>query len=180
MTVLAKTAILLGVAIILLNAPCILSPKTIRECIKRFPRSKSAGWFLTAVDLVWSVWLLHNIDFGRFEQFKPLLYWLTPVVFFLIIFLMDELLAPRALGGLFLLVPAPLLTVARWHRSEMRLVIVVLAYALVIAGMILVLSPYQFRKANALWIEDDKLCKTVGAVGVVLGAFVVLLGTTAF
>jgi hypothetical protein len=180
MSVLATTAILLGITIVLLHAPCVLSPNTMRECMKRFPRSKPAAWFLTAVDLVWSVWLLHNIDFGSFEQFKPLLYVLTPVVFFLMVFFMDELLAPRALGGLFLLVPAPLLTVARWHKSEMRLVIVLLAYALVIAGTILVLSPYQFRKLNALWIDNDKLCRTVGAIGVVFGMFVVVLGITVF
>ena len=117
---------------------------------------------------------------GRFEGVKPWLWVLVTVVFFLVVYFMDELLAPRALGGLLVLLPPPLLAAARWHESAFRYVIVVLAYILVIKGIILVLSPYQFRKWAALLVKRNSLCRTWGFIGMMFGVFIILLGIIVF
>ena len=180
MSRLAIAAIVFGAVIVAAYAPCLLAPDRARIWIARFPRGKWPGRILAAVDLGWVTWLLLNAPLGRFEGLRPLLYVAVPLIFLLVVTLMDELLAPRALGGLMVLIPAPLLDIARWHESAYRLVIVVIAYILVVEGIILLLSPYQFRKATAFWIRSNALCRTWGLLGVATGAFVILLGIAVF
>jgi len=180
MSKLAGVAIIAGCAISVVFAPCVVVPDRARAWIKGFPRSRPSALILAAGDLTWAALLLLNAPLGRFEGLKPLVYVLMPVVFLLVITLMDELLGPRALGGLLILAPAPLLDAARWEASGLRLVIVVLAYCLVFKGIILVLSPYQFRRAMAPWIRSNGLCRACGCLGLAFGIFVILLGVTLF
>jgi hypothetical protein len=154
---------------------CVLMPGRARAWMRAFPRSRSAGWFFTAVDLLWSAWLLYVTPLGRFDEYKPALLVLAPIAFVLVVWLMDELLAPRALGGLLLLLPSPMLDAARWHASTLRLVPVVLAYVFVLAGIVLVLSPYRFRKTVSLLSEDDLSCRACGGFCIAWAAFLVVL-----
>lgn len=180
MSELAGIAIILGSVIAMIYTPFVFIPDRAREWISRFPRNRWAGWLLTAGDLIWAAWLIFNASLGRFEGLKPWLWVLVPVIFFLVVYFMDELLASRALGGLLVLLPAPLLSAARWHESAFRYVIVVLAYIMVIKGIILVLSPYQFRKWTALLIKRNSHCRTWGFIGLMFGVFIILLGITVF
>ena len=180
MTHLSGISIILGSVLAMLHVPCVFLPQQTRGWVSRFPRNTWAGWILAAGALAWSAWLLHETPLGRFEHLKSLLYIVAPVAYVAVILSMTELLAARALGGLLLLVPAPILDAARWEPSLFRLVIVVLAYALVIAGVILVLSPYQFRKAMNVCLKNNTRCRTVGAAGVAVGLLVVVLGLLVF
>jgi hypothetical protein len=156
------------------------APRSFIQGVLAFPRNRVAAWTLTAVDLVWVAALLLDTNLGRFEAYKPLTYVLAPVFFFLITFFMGELLAARALGGLFLLVPAPILDAARWHDSPWRLVMVVLAYALVVKGIALVLSPYLFRRGMQVWVRDPRLCRLLGSGGLLLAALLIVLAGTVY
>lgn len=180
MTNLARVAIVLGSVIAMIHAPCVVAPNSTRKWIRLFPRSKRSAWLLVAGDLVWVGWLVFNTPLGRFEDLKPLLYVLVPATLFLVINLMDELLAARALGGLLLLVPWPMLTAARWHESDLRFVVTVLAYLFAVAGIILVLSPYWFRKTMAFWIRNDSLCRIWGIFGLGVGIFIIFLGIAVY
>ena len=180
MTNLARVAILLGSVIAVIHAPCIVAPNSARKWIRLFPRSKRSAWLLVAGDLVWVGWLVFNMPLERFEGLKPLLYLLVPAAFLLVINFMDELLAARALGGLLLLVPALMLTAARWHESDLRFVVTVLAYLFAVAGMILVLSPYWFRKTMAFWIKNNSLCRIWGMLGFGFGMFIIFLGMAVY
>ena len=135
---------------------------------------------MTAVDLAWSAWLVMHMSLGPFDRYKPALYVVGPVLFFLVVFLMDELLAARALGGLLILIPSPLLDVARWHESEFRLVVTVFAYALVIAGIVLVLCPYMFRKATVWMTRSNAGCRAGGIFGLALGLLIMALALTVY
>ena len=177
---LSGTAIILGILISIIYAPLMLIPDQARTWLNRFPRSRPASWLLVAIDFIWVVWLLHHAQLGRFEGLKSWLYLLGPVCFVVVIYFMDELLAPRALGGLLLLVPVPLLVTARWHDSGFRLVIVVLAYVLVVKGIILVLSPYLFRKTTAFLFKNNRACRAWVLIGLGFGIFVLYLGMTVF
>lgn len=180
MSDLAVAAIVLGALIFVFCFSCVVAPRRAQAWIGQFPRKKWTGRLLTAVDLIWAGWLLYNTSLGRFEGIKPFLWGLVPISFVLVVNLMDELLAPRALGGLFLLAPAQMLSVARWHASNWRLVMVVFAYLLVIAGMILALSPYQFRKVMTFCARTDARCRAWGTIGMGFGVMLFLLGITAF
>ena len=191
MSELAKVSILIGCAIAALFAPLATHPRSAGEWLKRFPRNKAAAWVLTAIDLLWAACLIFSMHLGRieipilntvadFERLKPLLFILTPVAFFLIVLLMDDLLAPRALGGLFLLIPAPVLAIARWHDSPLRLVMIVFAYALAVKGVILVLSPHMLRKFTKPCLRDDGTCRIFGVVGLAFGLLAIMLGATVY
>jgi hypothetical protein len=176
MSDLAWTAVVIGGVILIIHLPFVVAPARVRSAVKSFPRSKWAGRILTACALGWAAWILATSPLGRVERYKPWLYLLTPATFLLIICFMDELLAARALGGLFLLVPLPLLKAARWHESSLSIVMVLLAYALAVAGMALVLSPYLFRKLGSLCTDSEERCKGLGVVGIGFGVLVVILG----
>jgi len=123
----------------------IVSPERTTEIFRRFPRSRTAAAVLTAVDLAWVALIVMRAPLGRFEFLKPYVIPASVVAFGIVFFFVDELLAPRALGGFLLLAGDPVLDAARWNPSYWRLAVVALVYLWVIAGMWLVLSPWRFR-----------------------------------
>jgi hypothetical protein len=176
MSKLALIATVLGAFIMIVNLPAVVAPSLFRRAALWFPRSKAPAWLLTAFDLAWVAWVMLHAYLGRFEFLKPAIYAAAPIACVLLIVFLDELLAPRALGGLLLLIANPVLAVARWHESEWRLVITVIAYAWVVAGMILVLMPYRFRSVADFVTRTNRRCVLLGLVRVALGACVLFLG----
>ena len=166
----------LGAVLVLVYGGMVISPKRALAWGKRFPRSKWPAMVLTAVALIWSGVYLNTISLGPVERYKPLLWVLVPVAFGLIVTFVDELLAPRALGGLLLLIPTPILVAARHHPSQFRYVMIVLAYAMVIKGIILVLSPYMFRKSMERFINSAFACRCWGGIGIAMALFLLVLG----
>jgi hypothetical protein len=177
---LSRIAILMALALGLMYAPLLLMPEKGRAWLRAFPRSRWPAWVLTAIGLAWGAWLLRSIPLGRFDFIRPKLWFITPAVFFLIVTFVDELLAPRALGALLLLIPAPILAAARWHDSAFRLVITVVAYVMVVKGILLVLGPYRFRKWTERFLPDDGRCKAWGVAGLCVAAIVLVLGLAVY
>lgn len=169
-----------GVLLVVPGAACLGLPSLSRALWKRFPRHVPAAWVLTAVDLAWAGWLLHQTPLGWFDPYKRLLVVLVPAAFVLVIVFMDELLAPRAFGGLLLLAPAPMLTAARWHPSAWRYVVTLTAYAFAVWGMVLVLSPYQFRRLGNVLIGSDAACRAWGGALTAFGLLLLLLGLAVY
>ena len=158
------------------NLPAILAPAFFRRMATGFSRNVPAAWILTAIDIAWVAWIILHASLGRFESLKPLVYIAAPVSFFALVYFVDELLAPRALGGLLLLLANPVLISARWLDTEWRLVMVVIAYLWVIAGILFVLSPYRHRQAAEWGTKTNLRCLLGGAIRFLVGAFVLFLG----
>jgi len=175
MTDLSMMARVAGGIIVAVNAVCVAAPARMREALAAFPRSRIPAWLLLAFDVTWVTWVMLHAALGRFEPVKPWLYLAAPVAFLLMAVFMDELLAPRALGGLLLLVANPVLNAARWHPSNWRLVMTVIAYAWVVAGIAFVLSPYRFRQLVEFGAKTDVRCRIGGVVRLALGLFVLYL-----
>jgi hypothetical protein len=173
---LKELALLVGSVTAVAAAPCVISPGKAREWIRGFPRSRAAGVILSAVCVAWATWSLFQMPLAWFDRYKPSLYVLAPLLYFLVVTKMDELLAPRALGGLFILVPAPVLEIAR----QRAIVLVSFMYILAVAGIALMLSPYVLRKVMAYWIETDGRCRALGYAGIALGVFVAVFGLVAY
>lgn len=170
------------------GAVCVLghlallgAPAATRRALAVFPRNAWFGRTLAVVAFAWSTRLVMDMPLGFVEPYKSWLYVVAPLVYLLVILLMDELLAARALGGLLLLVAEPVLAAARMPGlSAWRLVIVALAYVWIIAGMALVLGPYWFRKTVETTCRTDARCRLTGGVGLGLGILMVVLGLTVF
>ncbi|MFO7870841.1 MAG: hypothetical protein R6V03_05355 [Kiritimatiellia bacterium] len=153
---------------------------TTRRVIAKFPRNRPAALVLSAADVVWAAVIVLNAELGRFEHYKPWLYVLAPVLYFCVIQLMDELLAPRALGGLLLLAACPMLAAARWHESAWKYLVAVVAYIIVVKGMVLILSPYKFRQAMDLLIRNRSVFMLFSLLGLALGILLIFLGVKVY
>jgi hypothetical protein len=177
---LAHISILLGALGVAASLWQAIAPAQVRRMLDALPRHTLTGWALAAVDLLWVAWLINETSLGRFDNWKPALYFLTPLSFYLLIQYLDELLTVRALGGLLLLLAAPVLDIARWHTSDWRLVIAGLAYLWVVMGMFLVMSPHLFRRAVRLVLPDDTRSRCSAALKLVVSAFLIALGLRVF
>ena len=198
MSTLAVMSLVFSVFLVGVYGFMVWRPEQFRAWYKYFPRSVWPARVLVAVDLVWVVTVMHHADFGGFNWIKDIPIRLLPalggvslgpldflkdfvvwggiVSFFLIIRYMKELLAPRALGGLLLLLANPILNAARWLDTPWRFVMVIVAYILVIKGMLLVLSPFRLRQLGDRFLGSDRQCRVLGSVGLVLAVVIGGLG----
>jgi uncharacterized protein YjeT (DUF2065 family) len=176
MSELSVIALFIGLLAMVGGGFSLAAPARVSAGLAAFPRSIWPGRVLAAIDLVWAAYELSRMHLGGFDAWKVHLYWLTPIAVFLCVKFLDELLSPRALGGFLLLAVGPMLDAARWHPSDWRLVITVIAYLWVVAGLVFLLSPWWFRRV-ADWTKSfgDSLLRVGGAVKALMGLGLVVL-----
>jgi len=177
---LAFVTVIAGLILIGLGMLLLLLPGRALAWLARFPRDIAAGRILTTLAMAWAVWMLLHARINWVDEHRNLVWMLAPAAWLLIIMFMDELLAVRALGGLLLLAPMPILDAAFLEATPWRLVMVTLAYLLVIAGMVLVWSPYKFRTTVARRLATPARCRAWGGAGLLCGLALDVLALTAF
>lgn len=134
-----------GFFLLLVGLAGLIKPEAARGFAQRLPRSRVAGFMLLTVALFWTLWLLYTMEMGEFSSFRKPLLIALPIGFFLVLRFVDEFLAVRALGILFLLGAEPLLDAAFFRTEASRLLVTVFAYLLIVAGLIWVTMPYLLR-----------------------------------
>lgn len=160
--------------------PLVLAPARARSWLAAFPRSLWPGRILAAVDIVWFasyVWEagLPWVDANRWALFLG-----APILYLVIVMLVDDLLSVRAFGALLLLTAQPLLDAAFPHASAWRLVLTTFAYGLVVIGCGLVWSPYLFRKVMVERLAGPRLARGTGVAGLGIGMFLLILALGVF
>lgn len=155
-------------------------PPAMNAWLAGFPRNVWAGRSLAAVDIALVLLLLLSEGFSWVNEYRPLVFIAAPAAFAIVIIFMDELLSVRALGGLFLLVPFWILKAAFMHPSPYKLLMTSFAYLLVVTGMVLVWSPYLFRKFVKLVNIGGHIGYAIGLTGTLLGAVMIFLGLAAY
>jgi len=158
----------------------VFKPARYKKLIQAFPRSVWPGRVLSAVALVWAAILLNEMPMGRFDSWKTALYVLCPLAIVLVPIYLDELLSPRALGGLFLLMAAPILDAARWHPSSLSVCMSLIAYIMVVFGMMFILTPYMFNRIFSYFTRTERRCRYWAVLGVLAGAGLLALGLFAY
>lgn len=155
------TGLVLALAVIGVSVYLLLKPEQATRFLKKFPRDHMAGQILLGIGMVW-FWLLIapdtlgifsslTMDLGEFNGAKRFLRIAVPVTFILVCISVKEFLAVRALGLLGLMIAAPLLEAAFLKDPASRILIPLLAYALIIKSMFWIGMPYTFRDA-ADWL----------------------------
>ncbi|MEI6970304.1 MAG: hypothetical protein WCL44_02200 [bacterium] len=178
---LSTVSLAAGLALAILSAPALLFPDLARKWCGAFPRNTAAAWVLTAIDLAWAATLLYSSPMlAGVEWARRLCLVLAPVAFFLIVFFIDELLAARALGGLLVLVPRPVLDAAFINTSDWKLVMTALSYIVVVAGIVLILSPFRFRQVTGIVMKTNGRSRLAGAMGLSTGILVLVLALTVY
>ena len=165
----------LGVVILFLHGYAAVLPVKARAIAKAFPRDVWVGRVLATIAFVWAAWLVYEMPLGRFDNLKPWLLLITPVVIGMSFVYMKELLATRAAGALMLLYPAPVLALARVHDSPLSIVMSVVCYLIIIKGMFFVMSPWLFRKSLERIVTSDARCRMLGSIGVCFDLFLIAL-----
>ena len=142
---LKTVGLLVGLFVLATHLYAMAQPAQVQTWLTRLPRSRRIGEVLLLIDLIWTFLLAWKMDWGEFYYLQNYILILLPVFAYLTWQFVDEFLAVRALGILLLLAAAPLLDAAFLKPPESRLLVVVLAYAWIIFGMLWVGQPHLLR-----------------------------------
>ncbi len=176
----ATLSLLLGLLICLPQVYGLWKPATMGEFARRLPRSEPAGYILMAAATAWFLMVLHHENLADFDPYKTKL----KVAFALVgvgacIYLRD-FLAVRGLAVLLLLLAKLVVDNARHAESAWRMVPVGIAYAWIVKGMILTVSPWRCRDLIEWAFASERRIRLLCAVRLVIGLLLVLLGLTVF
>jgi len=148
----------------------LIRPDASQAAARTLPRSRVAGFVLLTIAFFWSFWLLATMEMGEFFGFRKPLLFILPVGFLLVLRFVDEFLAARSLGILFLLAAEPLLDAAFFRTESTRLLVTVFAYLLIVVGLVWVTMPYLLRdhinwsaRTNGRWRFTHGLVFIYGA-----------------
>ena len=173
-------SILLGAVALAGGLVGLFRPELIKHFAQLFPRSVIPAWVLTAACCVLGAREALGMNMGFLNAYKGFVYILAPLVFFASVTYMKELLAPRALGGFLLLIAVPIINVAKLSGKPMFQVVVALIYIWIIYGIVLLMSPWWFRKFYKPFLENAALFKTAALSKTAAGAALILLGILAY
>src|SRR6202166_4788759 len=177
---LQTVGLIAGPLLILFSLPGILKPSPVQNWAKQLPRSRMAGIVLLTGALVWSFWLLATMEMGEFSSFRRPLLIALPIGYLLVLRFVDEFLAVRALGILCLFAAEPLLDAAFFRYETSRLIVTVLAYLLIIAGLFWVTIPYLLRD-QINWSERSAVrWRFIHGIALFYGVVILALAITVY
>lgn len=159
---LATMGLISGAACILAGGALLARRDAVCAGLASFPRNRPAGWILSAAALFWVAWIVYHARLGSFDAWKPWIWLAGPVTFVAVVVFVDELLAPRALGGLLLLAANPMLQAARTGDSSWSAAFSAFTYVLIVAGIAWMLGPYRFRRWTG-WLTDGARARLTAA-----------------
>ncbi len=175
---------LLGAATALLALPGVAAPERAAAWWRRFPRSVWPGRVLAVVSLAWAALWAPFVMLEFFQGAAARMFPWVQVAFLAlaagVVLAMPDLLSCRAAGMLFVLVPTPLLSAARWHPSPARLLVVLAAYAMAVAGMFWIAKPWILRDWILAANATPRRARAVSAAFLALGLALLLCAILAF
>ncbi len=151
-----------------------------RLTLPRLPRSRPVGAALLTVDLVWSFWLLATMEMGEFSNLRRPLLIVLPIGFILTLMFVDEFLTARALGIFCLLAAEPLLDAAFLRPEMSRLLVTVLAYLMIVAGLLWVTMPYLLRDQISWSGKSDGRWRLLSGLTVTFGLAILVCAFVAY
>jgi len=175
---LQTVGIVVGVILLFAHLVALFYAPTVQAWAKGFPRSTEMGAVLLTLAACWAFLLVLQVDLGDFTSYRALFLGIIVAGYFLTLFFVREFLAVRALGMLLLLAAEPLLEAAFMRPLESRLLLTVLAYVWVAAGLFWVGMPYLLRDQIG-WLARSPLRWRVAALcGALYGAALCFFAVT--
>lgn len=173
-------AICLGLLIAVANLIALVAPEAVKAFARKFPRNTAIGYVLM---LIGAVWFLYNVSIeslADFESMKKFLFGLFIAIAIGTCIFVKDFLAVRGLAIVMLLLGKLMVDSARWVDSDWRLVMIVWAYVMIIAGMWLTVSPWRLRDAIEFDTANPKRLRMFSAARFAFGLFVAILGFVVF
>lgn len=177
---LQQISLVLGALYLLSHGLALIQPGLCRRFLLDAPRNYPLGAVLMTLATAWFTWLMASIDLMEYTPYQKIFTLVALAGGALVIFHLRELLTGRALGSLLLLVAYVLLDASFLRNEPLKLVLVTTAYVYIIAGMVLVSSPYRLRDVLQ-WIYQNESRPTIAAaLGLIFGVLLLILGLTVF
>ncbi len=177
---LSLLAICMGLFVAIINLAGLLAPEQMTTVARKFPRNVVFGYILMAIGLIW---FIYNVNIESLADFEPMKKYLRALFIAIALgtcIFVSDFLAVRGLAIVMLLLGKLIVDSARWVDTDWRLVMVVWAYILIVAGMWLTISPWRLRD----WIEWDtanpKRMRLFSAARFAFGLLVAILGFVVF
>lgn len=177
---LRSVGLVTGLALLIAHITAFVLSGQIMPWLRHFPRSRSAGIVLCILAALWAFWLAATMDLGEFTPNRTLICLVIAAGAVMVPLFAEEFLAVRALGILALLAVEPLLGAAFLRPETSRLLLVILAYAWAIAGLVLVGAPYVLRDAIAWLTASECRYKSAAALGAGYGLLLVAVSLLFF
>lgn len=162
--------LLAGLFLLLVSLPNLIRLEASRGLAPKLPRSGIAGYVLFTLAFIWCFWLLMTMEMGEFSSFRKPLLFILPVGYVLVLRFVNEFLAVRALGILYLLAAEPLLEAAFLRHEPSRLLVTTFAYILIVKGLFFVTMPYLLRdqinwgtRTSGRWLSLNAIALLYGA-----------------
>ncbi len=166
--------------LLLVSLPGLIMPQAASGWFRGLPRSRLMGVLLLTLALLWSFWLLATMEMGEFSSFRKPLLFALPIGYLLVLRFVNEFLAVRALGILFLLAAEPLLEAAFLRYETSRLFVTVFAYILIIAGLFWVTMPYLLRDHIQWSTRSIGRFRAINVISLIYGAVILLCAITRY
>ncbi|HEV7402491.1 MAG TPA: hypothetical protein VGO11_06185 [Chthoniobacteraceae bacterium] len=163
-----------GIVLVVLGLVALWKRAAVQPLLRALPRSRPWGYALLAVVTAWSWYLILTIDLGEFDNWRPRVLIFIPIAAFLTARYVDELLAARALGMIFLLAAEPLLEAAFLQPQLSRLFLVGFVYLCIVVGMFWIGMPYLMRDAIG-WLTLSERRWNTGALASIAYGVVLLV-----
>lgn len=177
---LSAVSAIIGVATATLGLLTLVLPRGAAKVWRALPRSVWPGRLLAAVCIVWAALWLCIMPLGPLSIIRDLLWLLVPLAIASVCIFTPELLTCRAIGGLLVLVPTPMLSAAAWHPSPFRYVVTVYAYAMIVTGMYYIALPWLLRDHITWSFAKPIRSRSIAGIALALGILLVVLAFTAF
>lgn len=161
---LSSAGLVLGLVLAALYAVMFFKPEASMAYAKKLPRNYQAGTWAMGIGMIW-FWLLVapsgkgflsslSMDLGEFNGAKPYLTLGVPLFCIGMILYVREFLFVRGLGLCLLMAAGPILYAGDFETAPFRVILAIVAYAMIIKGLYFVGMPYLFRD-GVNWISEN-------------------------
>lgn len=168
------TGILLGLILLAGHLWAYLKPAQTQAFLRDFPRNYAWGVILLSICFFWGMMIIQHMDMGEFFHLRRWFLIIVPAGFVGVLFYVREFISVRALGSLMLLAAGPMLCAAFLQPQLSRLLIPILAYAWIIAGMFFVGMPFLMRDAIT-WVTANPARWNLASIsGIIYGVLLLI------
>ncbi len=149
---LQAVGIFLGLLLILSHGFALLRQHKLLPALTGVPRSQNIGTLFLTISFLWAFMVATSMDLGEFQQVRWLAQFALPVFYVGTLFIANDYLGARSIGIFMLLAACPVLDAAMLKSPESRLLLSILAYGWIIAGLFWVGMPFTMRDQIA-WLQ---------------------------
>jgi len=177
---LSTLAVGLGLLFSLPQILGLLKPAAFAKATREFPRSEPWGYALMGLGTLWFLANVYGETISDFAAYKNVMLIGFGAVGLLTCLYVRDFLAVRGLAVVLLLLAKVVLDTARWHDSEWRLLLSVIAYVWILAGMWFIISPWRLRDIINWATANETRVRVGSAVRLMLWLFILGLGLFVF